>query len=153
MQDSWAAYASQHLGQRFERGRPKAQTRSEHLSPEDYKRSLELAADRERPWRELVGRIVAVFDGGKDKGNEREMVEWLHGQRERRLGKPRDSDRIAADLDLLTDGKLPEHELQFASARVRHAPLRRAAPRVAGSAAPPGSLDKTLTTVATGEGS
>ena len=49
MQDSWAEYASQHLGQQFERGRPKARTRSEHLSPEDYRRSLELAAECDRP--------------------------------------------------------------------------------------------------------
>ena len=116
MQDSWCQWANRALardGQTFERGRPKAETRAEHLSPEDYRRSLDMAAERERdgPWPELVGRVVAVFDGGKDKGksNEREMVEWLHGQRERRLGKPRDSDRIAADLDLLTDGKLSEH--------------------------------------------
>ena len=134
MQDSWTEYASQHLGQRFERGRPKAQTRSEHLSPEDYKRSLELAADRERdgPWRELVGRIVAVFDGGgKGRSGQRQMVEWLHRQQEG-LGSPRDPDRIAADLDLLTEGKLPEHELQLVARGIEAELDRKAGPGISG---------------------
>ena len=59
-------------------------------------------------------------------------MEWLHGQRERRLGKPRDSDRIAADLDLLTDGKLPEHELQFAARDIEAKLDREARPEFGG---------------------
>ena len=135
MQDSWTEWANRELGDgrvRFQRGRPKAETRAEHLSPEDYQRSLDIAAERDRPWRELVGRVVAVFDGDKGKSNEREMVEWLHGQRERRLGKPRDSDRIAADLDLLTDGRLPEHELRFAARDIEAELDREAGPSISG---------------------
>ena len=124
MQDAWAEWANRELGDgrvQFQRGRPKAETRAENLSPEDYKRSLELAADRERdgPWRELVGRIVAVFDGGgKGRSGQRQMVEWLHRQQEG-LGSPRGPDRIAADLDLLTEGKLPEHECSSSRAASR----------------------------------
>ena len=74
MQDSWAAYTSQHLGQRFERGRPKAQTRSEHLSPEDYKRSLELAADRERdgPSRTRANRHPVHLPAGRGNRGQRD---------------------------------------------------------------------------------
>ena len=74
MQDSWCQWANRALagdGQTFERGRPKAETRAEHLSPEDYRRSLDIAAERERdgPCRQFVDRIAEMFgdDGDDDR--------------------------------------------------------------------------------------
>ncbi len=51
MQDSWTEWANRELGRgrvQFQRGKPKALTRAENLSPEDYQRSLEIAAEREQ---------------------------------------------------------------------------------------------------------
>ena len=113
MRESWTEWANRELGRdghTFRRGRPKAKTRAEHLSPEDYRRSLEIAAERERdgPWREFVQRVAELF--GDDRN--RKLVDWLHRQREARLREPRDPDQMAADLAFLADCELEEHELQ-----------------------------------------
>ena len=115
MQDSWCQWANRALagdGQTFERGRPKAETRAEHLSPEDYRRSLDIAAERERdgPCRQFVDRIAEMF--GDDGDRYRRLALWLNLERERHLGEPLDPERVVADIDLLADGEIEEYELQ-----------------------------------------
>ena len=115
MQTSWTEWANRELGDgrvRFQRGRPKAETRAEHLSPEDYQRSLDIAAERDRPWRDLVNRIADTFGDGDQRSRQYEMVKWLHKRRAAMFGEPCDPDRIVADLDRIADGQLTGEELQ-----------------------------------------
>ena len=114
MQTSWTEWANRELGDgrvRFQRGRPKAETRAEHLSPEDYQRSLDIAAERDQPWRELALRIAGAFGDGDD--GSRRMVEWMHKERERRFGEPCDPDRMADDIQLVSDRDIDEYDRQL----------------------------------------
>ena len=115
MQTSWTEWANRELGDgrvRFQRGRPKAETRAEHLSPEDYRRSLDIAAERDRPWRDLVDRIAETFGDGDQRSRQYNMVKWLHRRRADVCGEPCDPDRIVADLDRLAEGQLTAEEAQ-----------------------------------------
>ena len=130
MQDSWTEWANRELGDgvRFQRGRPKAQTRAEHLSPEDYRRSLDIAAERERdgPCRQFVDRIAEICGDDGDDDRYRRLALWLNLERERFLGEPLDPERVVADIDLLADGEIDEDELQAITRELEGRLARRA---------------------------
>ena len=41
------------------------------------------------------------------------MVEWMHKERERRFGEARDPDRMADDIQLLSDREIDEYDRQL----------------------------------------
>ena len=105
MQTSWTEWANRELGDgrvRFQRGRPKAETRAEHLSPEDYRRSLDIAAERDRPWRDLVNRIADTFGDGDQRSRQYNMVKWLHRRRADVCGEPCDPDTGSSPISTVS---------------------------------------------------
>ena len=58
---------------------------------------------------EFVLRIAELFGDGAARN--RRLAEWLHKERERLLGEPRDPQRMAADIHLLADGEIEEYDL------------------------------------------
>lgn len=112
MQDSWAAYASKHLGTVFRRGERAEKTRRQHLSPEDLKGIAQRAAKDEAGLRKELAELRAAADKAVEQGSIEPLLALKDAEHQRRLPKaPKPKAWEVPDFLREDDGNLPVGEM------------------------------------------